>query len=45
MSSLQRNWRKGQNRFCLEVEGGGAGGVGGNRGREENGLNNVCTYE
>jgi hypothetical protein len=24
MSSLQQNWREGQNRFCLEVtEGGG----------------------
>jgi hypothetical protein len=22
MSSLQQNWRKGQNRFCLEVRGG-----------------------
>jgi hypothetical protein len=21
MSSLQQNWRKGQNRFCLEVRG------------------------
>jgi hypothetical protein len=44
MSSLQQNWRRGQNRFCLEVRGGG---------REEgkwravgrNGPNNVCTYE
>jgi hypothetical protein len=27
MSSLQKNWRKGQNRFCLEVkEVGGDGG-------------------
>jgi hypothetical protein len=23
MSSLQQNWRKGQNRFCLEARGGG----------------------
>jgi hypothetical protein len=23
MSSLQQNWRKGQNRFCLEEGGGG----------------------
>jgi hypothetical protein len=23
MSSLQQNWRKGQNRFCLEAEGDG----------------------
>jgi hypothetical protein len=33
MSSLQQNWRKGQNRFCLEArevggEGGGKGQVG-----------------
>jgi hypothetical protein len=27
MSSLQQNWRKGQNTFCLEVRGwGGEGG-------------------
>jgi hypothetical protein len=35
MSSLQQNWRKGQNRFCLEVRGAG--------GRNE--PNNVCTYK
>jgi hypothetical protein len=29
MSSLQQNWRKGQNRFCLEVKG-----VGGRRRRQ-----------
>jgi hypothetical protein len=23
MSSLQKNWRRGQNRFCLEVRGSG----------------------
>jgi hypothetical protein len=23
MSSLQQNWRKGQNRFCLEAKGNG----------------------
>jgi hypothetical protein len=44
MSSLQQNWRRGQNRFCLEareVEGIRKGlGVG-----ERNGPNNVCTYE
>jgi hypothetical protein len=29
MSSLQQNWRRGQNRFCLKVEGvGGKGGSG-----------------
>jgi hypothetical protein len=26
MSSLQQNWRKGQNKFCLEVSGVGTGG-------------------
>jgi hypothetical protein len=26
MSSLQENWRKGQNRFCLEVRGGAVRG-------------------
>jgi hypothetical protein len=39
MSSLQQNWRRGQNRFCLEVRGvkgkvrawRGAGGRGGGR--------------
>jgi hypothetical protein len=43
MSSLQQNWRKGQNGFCLKARGGeereGADG------RGENGPNNVCTYE
>jgi hypothetical protein len=29
MSSLQQNWRKGQNRFCLEARG--AVGEGGDR--------------
>jgi hypothetical protein len=42
MSTLQQNWRKGQNRFCLEVRreverGRGAGG--------RNDPNNVCTYK
>jgi hypothetical protein len=31
MSILQQNWRKGQNRFCLEVRGWW--GVGGRRGQ------------
>jgi hypothetical protein len=35
MSSLQQNWRKGQNRFCLEARGAG----------RRDSLNNVCTYE
>jgi hypothetical protein len=44
MSSLQQNWRKGQNRFCLKVRGvGGRGKKWGAMGR--NGPNNVCTYE
>jgi hypothetical protein len=33
MSSLQQNWRKGQNRFCLEARG--VGGEGGGRGQWE----------
>jgi hypothetical protein len=37
MSSLQQNWRRGQNRFCLEARGW--------RARGRNGLNNICTYE
>jgi hypothetical protein len=38
MSSLQQNWRKGQNRFCLDMRGGGEErkGEGG-----RNGPNNV----
>jgi hypothetical protein len=44
MSTLQQHWRKGQNRFCLEIRGvrvdrEGKGAVG------EMGLNNVCTYK
>jgi hypothetical protein len=44
ISTLQQNWRKEQNMFCLEVRGGwwGEEGVGG-RGRND--PNNVCTYE
>jgi hypothetical protein len=34
MSSLQHNWRKGQNKFCLEVRGVGGGRRGGGQGRE-----------
>jgi hypothetical protein len=29
MSSLQQNWRRGQNRFCLEARGWGRRGQGG----------------
>jgi hypothetical protein len=55
MSTLQQNWRKKQNRFCLEVRavgevvGGKRKRVGGGEGWVEeggrNGPNNVCTYE
>jgi hypothetical protein len=34
MSSLQQDWRKGQNSFCLEVRGMGEEGRGGGQGRE-----------
>jgi hypothetical protein len=44
MSSLQQNWRKGQNRFCLEARGVGVKGRG-QEAKERNGPNNVCTYE
>jgi hypothetical protein len=37
MSSLQQNWRKGQNRFCLEARGVGRKG--------RNDPNNEYTYE
>jgi hypothetical protein len=44
MSSLQQNWRRGQNSFCLEVRE-----LWGRRRRwgagEKNGPNNSCTYE
>jgi hypothetical protein len=43
MSSPQQNWRKGQNRFCLEERGMGGKRV--VRGWGENGTNNVCPYE
>jgi hypothetical protein len=47
MSSLQQNWKRGQNRFCLEARGQreGAGERKGGWGRGRNGPNNVCTYE
>jgi hypothetical protein len=35
--NIQQNWRKGQNRFCLEARGVGE------RGTDD--PNNVCTYE
>jgi hypothetical protein len=40
MSSLQQNWKRGQNRFCLEARGGREGGPGW---RDD--PNNVYTYE
>jgi hypothetical protein len=43
MSSLQQNWRRGQNRFCLEARGGQRRKVCGALGK--NVSNNVCTYE
>jgi hypothetical protein len=44
MSILQKDWRKEQNRFCMEVRGVRGKG----RGWEARGRNdpkNVCTYE
>jgi hypothetical protein len=41
--SLQQNWRRGQNRFCLEVRGMGGEKEEGAAGR--GGPNNVYTYE
>jgi hypothetical protein len=44
MSSLHQNWRRQQNRFCLEArEVEGEKERAGSRGRD--GPNNVCTYE
>jgi hypothetical protein len=45
MFTLQQIWRKGQNRFFLEMRGvwERKRRWGGGRGR--NGPNNVCTYE
>jgi hypothetical protein len=43
MSSLQQNWRKGQNRFSLKVMGVKEERRGGSRVRND--PNNVCTYE
>jgi hypothetical protein len=34
MSTLQQNWRRGQNRFCLEVKGVGRSGRGQEQRRE-----------
>jgi hypothetical protein len=45
MSSVQQNWRKGQNGFCLEARGGGWGEGAGDEAEKRNGPNNVCTYE
>jgi hypothetical protein len=44
MFSLQQNWRRGQNRFCLKVKGRVRRGRGeGAEGRD--GPNNLYTYE
>jgi hypothetical protein len=34
ISSLQKNWRKWQNRLCLEVRGGGGEGGDGGKGEK-----------
>jgi hypothetical protein len=44
MSSLQQNWRRGQNRFFLGAKGVGGVRKGAGAGRRD-GPNNVCTYE
>jgi hypothetical protein len=44
MSSLQQNWRKVQDRFCLE-DGLVRGEVGDKGQGGRNGRNNVCTYD
>jgi hypothetical protein len=44
MSSLQQNWRRGQNRFCLEARGMGRRGKK-RRAGGRNDPNDVCTYE
>jgi hypothetical protein len=42
MSSLQQNWRRGQNRFCLEARGVE---VEEQVAMGRDGPNNVCTYK
>jgi hypothetical protein len=42
MSSLQQNWRKGKNRYCLER--GVWGGEGEDGGKGLNDPNIVCTF-
>jgi hypothetical protein len=34
MSSLQQNWRRGQNRVCLEARGSGGEGAGEGQGED-----------
>jgi hypothetical protein len=43
ISTLQWNWRKAQNKFCLEGREWGRGWVAGAGGRND--PNNVCTFE
>jgi hypothetical protein len=44
MFSLQQNWRRGMNRFCLEVRGVEVGRRGWEAERRD-GPNNVYTYK
>jgi hypothetical protein len=44
ISSLQQNWRRGQNRFCLEARGMRGKGRGQGAGWRDD-PNNVHTYE
>jgi hypothetical protein len=44
ISTPQQNWRKAENRFCLEARGRRGEGGGGVQGRR-NDPNNVCTCE
>jgi hypothetical protein len=43
--SLQQNWRRGQNRFCLEVRSVGEKVEGGRWAKGRGGPNNIYTYE
>jgi hypothetical protein len=45
-SSLQQNWRKGQNKFCLEASGAGrkGGSSGGGWGQGEEMTQTMCAH-
>jgi hypothetical protein len=45
MFTFQQNWRKAQNRFCLEVKGEEGGGVRGEQGAEMTQCMHICTCE